>query len=75
MDNYVIPKGAPHPNAAYAWIDYLLQPEVSLKELEYIGYHTGVKDIEPAAKQAGFGASRHGLLLARSRSRRWSPAS
>jgi spermidine/putrescine transport system substrate-binding protein len=53
MDNYVIPKGAPHPNAAYAWIDYLLQPEVSLKELEYIGYHTGVKDIEPSAKKAG----------------------
>jgi|tagenome__1003787_1003787.scaffolds.fasta_scaffold20978054_3 spermidine/putrescine transport system substrate-binding protein len=53
MDNYVIPKGAEHPNAAYAWINYLLQPEVSLKELEYIGYNTGVKDIEPAAKDAG----------------------
>jgi spermidine/putrescine transport system substrate-binding protein len=53
MDNYAIPIGAPHPNAAYAWMDYLLQPEVSLKELEYIGYNTGVKDIEPLAKDAG----------------------
>ena len=53
MDNYCIPTGAPHPNAAYAWMDYLLQPEVSLKELEYIGYNTGVKDIEPLAKDGG----------------------
>ncbi len=53
MDTYAIPVGAPHPNAAYAWMDYLLQPEVSLKELEYIGYHTGVKDIQPLAEEAG----------------------
>ena len=53
MDTYAIPTGAPHPNAAYAWMDFLLQPEISLKELEYIGYHTGVKDIQPAAEEAG----------------------
>ncbi len=53
MDTYAIPVGAPHPNAAYAWMDYLLQPEVSLRELEYIGYNTGVKDIQPAAEEAG----------------------
>jgi spermidine/putrescine transport system substrate-binding protein len=53
MDTYAIPVGAPHPNAAYAWMDYLLQPEVSLQELEYIGYHTGVKDIEASAEEAG----------------------
>lgn len=53
MDTYCIPVGAPHPNAAYAWMDYLLQPEVSLLELEYIGYHTGVKDIQPLAEEAG----------------------
>jgi spermidine/putrescine transport system substrate-binding protein len=53
MDTYAIPVGAPHPNAAYAWMDYLLQPEVSLKELEYIGYNTGVKDIRPLAEDAG----------------------
>lgn len=53
MDTYAIPVGAPHPNAAYAWMDYLLLPEVSLQELEYIGYHTGVKDIQPLAEEAG----------------------
>lgn len=53
MDNYAIPVGAPHPNAAYAWMDFLLDPKVSLEELAYIGYHTGVKGIEPAAKAAG----------------------
>ena len=53
MDTYAIPNGAPHPNAAYEWINYLLEPDVSLKELEYIGYNTGVKDIEPKAKAAG----------------------
>ncbi|MCZ3388779.1 MAG: spermidine/putrescine ABC transporter substrate-binding protein [Actinomycetia bacterium] len=53
MDAYAIPVGAPHPNAAYAWMDHLLLPEVSLQELEYIGYNTGVKDIEPLAKDAG----------------------
>lgn len=53
MDTYAIPVGAPHPNAAYEWINFLLEPEVSLKELEYIGYNTGVKDIEPMAREAG----------------------
>jgi spermidine/putrescine transport system substrate-binding protein len=53
MDNYAIPVGAPHPNAAYAWIDYLLDPDVSLQELEYIGYNTGVKGIEEKAKAQG----------------------
>lgn len=53
MDVYAIPTGAPHPNAAYEWMNTLLIPEVSLKELEYIGYNTGVKDIEPLAKEAG----------------------
>lgn len=53
MDTYAIPVGAPHPNAAYAWMDFLLQPEISLLELEYIGYHTGVKDIQPLAEEAG----------------------
>ncbi|MDH4352935.1 MAG: spermidine/putrescine ABC transporter substrate-binding protein, partial [Actinomycetota bacterium] len=52
-DNWCIPKGAPNPNAAYAWIDYVLDPGVSLKELSYIGYHTAIKGIEPAANEAG----------------------
>jgi spermidine/putrescine transport system substrate-binding protein len=53
MDNWTIVKGAEHQEAAYAFIDYVLQPDVSLSELAYHGYHTGVKDIEPAAQEAG----------------------
>ncbi|MEO8328367.1 MAG: spermidine/putrescine ABC transporter substrate-binding protein [Candidatus Nanopelagicales bacterium] len=53
MDTYAIPVGAKDPNAAYAWINYLLEPDVSLEELEYIGYNTGVKDIQPSAEDAG----------------------
>jgi spermidine/putrescine transport system substrate-binding protein len=53
MDNWVIVKGAEHQEAAYAFIDYVLQPDISLSELAYHGYHTGVKDIETAAKESG----------------------
>jgi spermidine/putrescine transport system substrate-binding protein len=54
MDNWCIPTGAPHPNAAYAFINYILEPEVSLREVEYIGYHTGVAGIEEQARARKF---------------------
>lgn len=53
MDNWCIPVGAPNPEAAHAFIDYVLDPTVSLQELDYIGYHTGVAGIEDAATAAG----------------------
>ncbi|KZE88788.1 Spermidine-binding periplasmic protein SpuE [Agromyces sp. NDB4Y10] len=53
MDNWAIAAGAPNPEAAHAFIDYVLTPENSLLELDYIGYHTGGKDIEQAAEDAG----------------------
>ena len=53
QDNWVIVKGAPNVDAAHEFINYVLDPEVSLKELLYIGYHTGLKDIEQAAVDAG----------------------
>lgn len=53
MDNWAIPAGAPHPEAAHAFIDYVLAPENALSELDYIGYHTGAKDIEQVAADAG----------------------
>jgi len=37
-DFYAIPKGAPHRDAAYAFIDYLLTPEVNAKEVLAHGY-------------------------------------
>lgn len=53
MDNWAIAAGAPNPEAAHAFIDYVLEPENSLAELDYIGYHTGGKDIEQAAAESG----------------------
>lgn len=52
MDNWAIAAGAPHPEAAHAFINYVLTPENAMRELEYIGYHTGEKDIEQKAKAA-----------------------
>lgn len=46
MDNYCIPTGAPNPEAAHAWINWLLTPEISIKDLLYHGYHSGMKDID-----------------------------
>jgi spermidine/putrescine transport system substrate-binding protein len=52
MDNWAIAAGAPHPEAAHAFINYVLTPENALKEVDYIGYHTGAKDIQAAAEKA-----------------------
>ncbi|WP_156460838.1 extracellular solute-binding protein, partial [Sphingomonas sp. Leaf339] len=53
QDNWAIVEGAENEDAAYAFIDYVLDPEASLKELTYIGYNTGVEGIEEAATAAG----------------------
>jgi spermidine/putrescine transport system substrate-binding protein len=53
MDNWAISSTAPHPEAAHAFIDYVLAPENALLELEYHGGHTGTKDIQALAEQAG----------------------
>lgn len=49
LDNWCIPKGAKNVDAAHAFIDYVLDPKVSLKELEYIGYDTVVQGIDALA--------------------------
>jgi len=45
MDNYCIAAGAPNPDAAHAWIDWILIPEVSIKDLDYHGYNSGMKNM------------------------------
>jgi spermidine/putrescine transport system substrate-binding protein len=37
-DFYAVPKGAPHREAGYALINYLLKPEVNAKEALFHGY-------------------------------------
>jgi len=45
MANF-IPSNAPHADAAYAFIDYILQPEVSAQCFEYLGYYCTNKEAE-----------------------------
>ena len=49
MDNWALATGAQHPDAAYAFINHMMTPEAALREVEYIGYHTGIKGLEEAA--------------------------
>ena len=53
MDNWCIVKGAEHPNAAHAWIDYICDPKVSLTDLAYHGYNTGIVGVQEEAEAAG----------------------
>ena len=45
MANF-IPSNAPHADAAYAFIDYILQPEISAACYEYMGYYCTNKAAE-----------------------------
>ena len=46
MDTYCIAAGSPNAEAAHAWINWDLVPEISIKDLQYHGYNTGMKDME-----------------------------
>ena len=46
MDTFCIAAGAPNAEAAHAWINWILIPENSIKDLEYHGYNTGMKNME-----------------------------
>ncbi|WP_347755095.1 spermidine/putrescine ABC transporter substrate-binding protein [Agrococcus sp. ProA11] len=53
MDNWAIAAGAPHPEAAHAFINWSMTPDAMLSNLDYIGYHVGGKDLEQVAADAG----------------------
>jgi len=38
FDNMAIPKDAPHPEAALAWINFVLQPEIEAANSDYVAY-------------------------------------
>ena len=46
MDTFCIAAGSPNTEAAHAWINWILIPENSITDLEYHGYHTGMKEME-----------------------------
>ena len=54
MDTWAIATGAQHPDAAYAFIDAILEPDASYKEVDYIGYSTGVKGLRERAEKEQF---------------------
>lgn len=53
MDNWCIAKGAPNIEAAHAFINFVLAPEQVIDQVDYIGYHTGAKDVESMAADEG----------------------
>jgi spermidine/putrescine transport system substrate-binding protein len=53
MDNWCIVKGAQNVNAAHAWINFICDPEVSLKDLAYHGYNTGITGVQERAEEEG----------------------
>jgi len=46
MDTYCVAAGAPNADAAHAWINWELIPEISIKDLQYHGYNTGLKNMD-----------------------------
>ncbi|UNU24755.1 ABC transporter substrate-binding protein [Microcoleus vaginatus] len=43
-DTLVIPKGAPNPEAAYQWINFMLQPDVAASLVERLSFSTPLED-------------------------------
>ncbi|MDN5808308.1 MAG: spermidine/putrescine ABC transporter substrate-binding protein [Brevibacterium sp.] len=54
MDCWAIATGAPHPDAAHEFINFMISPENSMPQIEYIGYPIGVKGSEKKARKAKF---------------------
>jgi putrescine transport system substrate-binding protein len=44
FDSFVIPKDAPHPDAAYAFINFMEKPENAARNSNYVSYANGNKD-------------------------------
>ncbi|WP_434810865.1 extracellular solute-binding protein [Microbacterium sp. bgisy189] len=53
MDNWAIAEGAPHPEAAHAFINHSMTPENLYLNLDYIGYNVGGADMEGEAEANG----------------------
>jgi len=53
MDNWAIAAGAPHPEAAHAFINYSMAPESLYLNLDYIGYNVGGKGLLEQAEAEG----------------------
>lgn len=52
IDSWAIASGAPDPNAAHAFINYMLSPEVNAREMEYTRYEVGTPASFPIVRPA-----------------------
>ncbi|MDO5534386.1 MAG: spermidine/putrescine ABC transporter substrate-binding protein [Propionibacteriaceae bacterium] len=52
MDNWCLATGAPHPDAAHAFIDAMISPEAAIANVDYIGYPVGTRGLEEQAREA-----------------------
>jgi spermidine/putrescine transport system substrate-binding protein len=52
MDHYAITADAKNPDGAYAWINWMLEPDIAFRDLSYIGYNMTVKGTEALATDA-----------------------
>src|SRR5205823_12808193 len=46
IDTWAILANAQHPEAAHAWINEILDPRISAREMNFHGYNTGVRGVE-----------------------------
>lgn len=52
QDTWAIAAGAQNVDAAHAFINYVLDPQLSLREARYIGYDTAIEGLRAAAQRA-----------------------
>lgn len=54
MDNWCLATGAPDPDAAHAFINFMIGPESAITNVDYIGYPVGTKGLEKEARAEDF---------------------
>ncbi|MGB5950543.1 MAG: polyamine ABC transporter substrate-binding protein [Parvibaculum sp.] len=52
FDTMAIPKDAPHPELAYQWINFVLQPEIEAANSNYVAYANPVPSSKPMVDEA-----------------------
>ena len=62
-DNMVIPVGAPNPTAAYAWMDYVYDPENQAQITDYNYYVSPVDGVQPILEEQGSDAAKSDLVF------------
>jgi spermidine/putrescine transport system substrate-binding protein len=62
-DNMVIPVGAPNPTAAYAWMNYVYEPQNQAQIADYNYYFTPVQDVKPILEKQGSAAAKSELVF------------